>query len=696
MKKHIIILNVLAILFCFQYSYAQWESMGGPNGGFANSFAVNSSGVFFALGESGLFKSSDQGKHWTSVNNNNLPWGELTKVTCFSNKVYVGTQFSSSHPSIFVSDDNGNSWQSATAGIFGAMDINELMVDSNMAIARTSYYAYLSTDNLGSWNELIVNDSTKIFYSLAIFQDSNIIVSTVSHGCFLTYDKGKTWQKIKYTMDSDTLLPSVYNENGILFIYTPIIPGNLYRSDDHAKTWKKVLSGNPQAYAVMGKLKNNRLFFSTSMKKNFYSDDLGLTWLEQKDTLLNSKVIYSYANMNDVILAGSKDKHILRSDDLGTHWTFSESDFYGNKIKNLFVDGGKMFTQTNNGFYLSNIGEKNKYDYKAFIFKNDYTVNSPFIKIANNYINVISGGIYTIDRSFTTLKNLRPSNKDIYTSIIWRNNQLIAASETQNGGKIYLSVDSGKNWTDCSFTLSTNDDISKMQSNSSGLFGITYSNKIYYSTDTWSSAVSISDNLDKNFYINDFVVVDSTIVVCQNFGNSAAYYSNNLGGTWNLISNDALPSVRNLFTYKGFIFAGTDSNGVYCSRDRGKVWESLGLSDLKILSMSFANDSIYVATATNGIYKKSIGYLLGIKEDAKNSSLKLQAVNNVLTVFVPKGIHSSFTVSIYDIIGNKLYHSQNFINNSEYNINISDLSMGTYLVSLSSSQNFYTAKFIKY
>ena len=88
-------------------SFAQdaWVQTHGPYGGLALSLAVNSSGDVYAGTVRGLYRSSDQGGHWTIVGRRNSIIYSLAINA--SNHIFSGTLPSN----ILRSTDGGKSWR---------------------------------------------------------------------------------------------------------------------------------------------------------------------------------------------------------------------------------------------------------------------------------------------------------------------------------------------------------------------------------------------------------------------------------------------------------------------------------------------------------------------------------------------------------------------------------------------------------
>ena len=196
---------VWGIALCFVFTaFAQndyFEQTAGPiiGGQYVRTYrlAINTQDQIFASTDSGVFRSEDNGDHWTRINN-----GLDTPL-----KIIPIVINSKGH--IFISNMND---------------------------------VYRSTDNGENWVK-VTNNMTEPAFDIAI--DS---VDTVFAGKYRSGDNGSTWKKIT-NMYCDPYDPRPINGYPTWHIVIgptgEVIIANfqeMYRSEDYGENWQKILS----------------------------------------------------------------------------------------------------------------------------------------------------------------------------------------------------------------------------------------------------------------------------------------------------------------------------------------------------------------------------------------------------------------------------------------------------------------------
>jgi hypothetical protein len=93
--------------------------------------------------------------------------------------------------------------------------------------------------------------------------------------------------------------------------------------------------------------------------------------------------------------------------------------------------------------------------------------------------------------------------------------------------------------------------------------------------------------------------------------------STNNGTTWNDVNN-GIPSSSTIWSFEVTgtnIFAGTYIGGVYLSTDYGGSWMQVneGLNNYYITSLSANNNYLYAGTYGDGVWRRPLSELIGIK-----------------------------------------------------------------------------------
>ena len=120
--------------------------------------------------------------------------------------------------------------------------------------------------------------------------------------------------------------------------------------------------------------------------------------------------------------------------------------------------------------------------------------------------------------------------------------------------------------------------------------------------------------------------------------------SNDQGHSWTSVTSLASGKIRSLLAAQGRLYAGTDSDGVMVSQDRGLTWaaNNAGLPPLsQIFAMAFFDGTIFAALYNKGLYAWSGSDQRWIQAGSVKP-LALAATGDTLAVgHNPGGIHWS-------------------------------------------------------
>ena len=139
---------------------------------------LNDSGIIYVGTISGLYVSPDTFVTW--IPNNPLGNKDVRSVYRFGQKLFAGTC-----QGIFVSTDNGSSWDST--GISGTC-VNRFLADGQILYVATYNGVYCSTDSGNTWIQ------KSVFWANDLVLYNSLLVSCTSGGgVFFSTDSGTTW-----------------------------------------------------------------------------------------------------------------------------------------------------------------------------------------------------------------------------------------------------------------------------------------------------------------------------------------------------------------------------------------------------------------------------------------------------------------------------------------------------------------------
>jgi len=345
--------------------------------------------VYFAkmniisLHDSSCFlKSTNGGQNWFDITPMSLSYPAITavRVSPFNpNEVYI-TSF---HDGVFKSTDGGDSWLSINNGL-NIRKIAVIEIDSSSGIIYLGTYydgIYKSTNNGESWQKISNNLCSSWFNSLALdYNNPSSAYNAAANGLFKTTDSGQSWDYVNtedlnhigiYDVAYDKYLPENIYYSTFHTGWSPVDDAGFYRSTDYGETWNFFNNGLPGEInygdiriAYFDDLV--RRIFLCSRTGLFYSDDIGETWFRCENGLP------AYANFQVVevspadpysIATGDSYNRVYISSDKGNSWQqtsrlpitdgwyINDIEFHPDDPNHIFVAEGdvSIFETTNGG-----------------------------------------------------------------------------------------------------------------------------------------------------------------------------------------------------------------------------------------------------------------------------------------------------------------------------------------------------------
>jgi ligand-binding sensor domain-containing protein len=208
------------------------------------AFAINNAGHIFAgtIGR-GVYRSTDQGKTWSEVNNGlTLPL-VLALVINSDQHLFVGTYLGG----VFRSTDNGDTWAPVNDGLTETF-VPELAVNSaGHLFAGTDAGVFRSTDNGDSWSLNNNGLPAGRVFALAVNAADHIFAGTDS-GVFRSTNNGNSWEELNIGLNAPSVPALGINAAGHVFAAVAEMDGGgVYRSLNIGANWEPVNAGLPQA-----------------------------------------------------------------------------------------------------------------------------------------------------------------------------------------------------------------------------------------------------------------------------------------------------------------------------------------------------------------------------------------------------------------------------------------------------------------
>jgi len=289
--------------------------------------------LFTEAPEHGIFKSTDQGQTWFTINDG-LP--DLDVTTIAMDPLNSDTLYTGVDGGIFKSINGGDSWSpTAPSVVYNIHDIAIDPLDSNTIFAGgdgTRSYSK-STDGGITWSS---SSGIGHPYSFAIDpRDSQTLYAGVFRGVvggavYKSIDGGDHWFVANQGLPEAWVSTVVIDHQNSNIVYAGTAGYGLYKSTDGAAQWKLSLTGT-HLYViclVMDPRDSNTLYAGTSAdapgypKRLFKTTDGGDTWNEADSGIVAQTWTYSLAidpQDSNIVYAGT-NRGIFESIDAGDSW----------------------------------------------------------------------------------------------------------------------------------------------------------------------------------------------------------------------------------------------------------------------------------------------------------------------------------------------------------------------------------------
>ena len=211
--KNLYLINVLIFSVLFYYKTnaqdVNWERIENLNVFNVNSIAINSNDDIFVTADDSIFRSTDGGNEWISLN---TPTPDYTnfRIMFISHN---GDIYAGSFNEIYRSTDDGNNWTNISSH-FMVNSIYGMVEDTsnNLYVAGCFSGVLRSTNNGSQWIQVL--DSADV-HGIAILPSQEIIAGCYGRGgqkAFRSADYGESWQEYSWGFTS-----LICNSTGLLF-----------------------------------------------------------------------------------------------------------------------------------------------------------------------------------------------------------------------------------------------------------------------------------------------------------------------------------------------------------------------------------------------------------------------------------------------------------------------------------------------
>ena len=284
-----------------------------------NIYDITSIGttLFMATSYDGVYKSTDGGLTWSSVNNGMGPKDVRALTVGGSSNIIAGTHY----VGIYRSTDMGSNWNKSTNGFPAGSSIESMIATPGFIFAGTRDGVYRTADNGESWTKLAgANDTTNYSSVRGLCELSGAIYAGMRiqfHATvYKSIDSGDTWTRAGSGFPNDlTFIDALTTSGGNIIAATD---EGVYYSADKGDSWHLanltnqsipyVAAGGGYAYAIV------------PLQGIYRSSDGGINW----SLSLGSTVDYiRLAAVDNFVFAGSFFQGARYSSNNGGSWSVS-------------------------------------------------------------------------------------------------------------------------------------------------------------------------------------------------------------------------------------------------------------------------------------------------------------------------------------------------------------------------------------
>lgn len=303
----------------------------------------------------GVFISRDNGNSWQNIGEG-ITNGQM--INCFSvsgNNLYVGTD----RGRVFVSPDEGVTWkaysnQGLIKEISGKIvstvgDINSLFVNGTFIYAATDSGVFRSLDDGITYKPLSLQWRGVNVYSVLVNQ--NHIYAGTSQGFYFTKDDGKMWNLVDNAFNG--LKVTVMKSTGSNFYCTT---GNGVTAVINKELISSKLPVNAEIYDLA--INKNHIFAATFGTGIYKADSDNSDWEESNEGLVNTQVTSIVSLGEETLIIGTWGSGIFYSTDNGEKWYPANQGLIDMKVRSLIIKGNTLFAGTEQGLiYKRNLSE---------------------------------------------------------------------------------------------------------------------------------------------------------------------------------------------------------------------------------------------------------------------------------------------------------------------------------------------------
>jgi len=350
---------------------------------FVGAIAGWSGNLFCSMPGTGVFRSTDDGSHWSIVDTATLGNKAVRALAIIDTDLFAGTD-----GGVFHSTNNGVSWMEFNTG-WTIPHVNALAIKGTTIFAGTAGGGVYKT-SVASAGWTAVNAGLGDLTALSLIVNTKLFVGT-NGGVFSTTDNGAVWTIANSGLTATRVYAIAASGDTL---YAGAYGSGLFRSTDDGVTWSNTGISNKYVHALLlngsfvGVGSEGGFFFSTNSGSTwnaastglgiadghdvralavsgtslyagvfyggmFASSDGGVTW--NPTTGSGPVNITSLVWSGSILFAGTQGQvgGVFRSSDNGANWTVVNSGLADLDVNAMAIEGNTLFAGTGEGLFKS-------------------------------------------------------------------------------------------------------------------------------------------------------------------------------------------------------------------------------------------------------------------------------------------------------------------------------------------------------
>jgi photosystem II stability/assembly factor-like uncharacterized protein len=680
---------VLIILSGFNTCYSQWTQTDGPYDEINVETIIPYDSLIFSSTACGYFTKNSISNPWemnssltfsgyTRVGDSLFVGGEELRLIDLSNPNNSTTilnsidlkKLSHSDSCLYGGNYSIGPFDNPVTGFFKSNDYGITWTVAKNGLPIDSVYNTWTNSWSQYWNVKCISVTT------------NYIFCGTNKGIYRSTGDLILWGAVNsgLPLDAVSFIES-FNDT----LYTAI-DNNLYTSNDFGNNWNLLFTAPTPVTSFIKT--GTEYYLGTVGNGIYFSNNQGQTW-NTLNTGLTDLHVTTISLYNSSIICGTYTKGIFYYQ--GGQWYSNISGMICSYIRTLTSTDSVIYSNNNDHIYVLKNGQWSEItpninnDVFLILDKMDDTVFVSSFYTQPNYPYNFLSIFYSADQGsswsqITSLPYDVPVG-DTYNEIYIHNNRIYGYA----GDMMFSTDNMGVSWTDLTLP-------SQFCNN---LYDVLVFDSIPFATTCGSGQVLKLDSTQQ--WVAAGILPSGPPPVSLAYCDSALfvylegqkmYVSFNKGDNWVEANNGLLAgrSTNDFVSYNSNLFVTSDS-GVFVTSNYGQNWYPIndGLKNLRVGGIELLNDTLYIGTYGNGVWKQAIMDIgLGIEENPK-SLTSVKIFPNPFSTQTTLQTDNSFknaTLTIYNVWGQKVKEKEN-LSGSTLIIQRDNLPSGLYFIRMS-------------